>query len=85
MALYVRNPNTERLAREVAKLTGETLTDAIHVSLEERLRQEKLKRGAHPWNDAAIDAIIERAATLPLLDNRTEEEMLGYDENGLPT
>jgi antitoxin VapB len=83
MALYLNNAQAERLAREVADLTGETLTEAVRVSLEQRLRHEKLKRGARPWDDAAIEAIVRRAATLPLLDPRSPEEIL-YGDDGLP-
>jgi hypothetical protein len=38
-----------------------------------------------PWDDAAIDAIIERCKALPILDDRSDDEILGYDENGLPS
>jgi antitoxin VapB len=71
------------LARKVANLTGETLTEAVRTSLRERLRHEKLKRGE--GSDLAKDLaeIARRCAALPVLDDRTAEEILGYDENGL--
>ena len=62
MALSLDDPETDRLARQIASLTGEW-----------------------PWDDAAIDAIIERFNALPLLDDRTDDEILGYGENGLPS
>jgi len=83
MALSIRNPETEKLARQVSRLTGETLTEAIGKSLEERL--ERLK---HRRNDRNlrrdIDKILARVHALPVLDDRPEDEILGYDENGLP-
>lgn len=85
MALSLKDPETDSLARQVARLTGESLTQAVRGALQERLRHEQLKRGERPWDDAAIDAIIERCATLPVLDTRTDDEILGYDENGLPS
>jgi len=85
MALSLKDPETDSLARQVASLTGETLTEAVRTSLRERLRHEQLKRGEQPWDDAAIQAIIDRCAALPVLDNRTDDEILGYDENGLPS
>jgi len=85
MALSLKDPETDSLARQVASLTGETLTQAVRTSLRERLRHEQLKRGERPWDDAAIDAIIERFQALPILDDRTDDEILGYDENGLPS
>lgn len=36
MPISIKNPKTEMLARRVARLTGETLTEAIHEALEER-------------------------------------------------
>jgi antitoxin VapB len=85
VALSLKDPETDSLARQVARLTGETLTQAVRGALRERLRHEQLKRGERPWDDAAIQAIIDRCAALPLLDDRSAEEVLGYDENGLPS
>jgi antitoxin VapB len=86
MALSIRNPQTEKLARQVSHLTGETLTDAIGKSLAERL--ERLKRDRNRSHNAVrkeIDEILDRVHALPVLDDRTEDEILGYDENGLPS
>ncbi len=85
MALSLKDPETDSLARQVAALTGESLTEAVRTSLRERLRHETLKRGKRPWDDAAIDEIIARVRALPVLDDRTDDQILGYDENGLPT
>ena len=85
MALSFKDPETDSLARQVAALTGESLTEAVRGALRVRLREELLKRGKHPWDDAAIDAIIAGYNDLPLLDARTGNEILGYDENGLPS
>ena len=51
MALSFKDPETDALARQVAQLTGETLTEAVRGALAERLRHEQLKRGQRPWND----------------------------------
>jgi antitoxin VapB len=85
MALSLKDPETDSLARQVASLTGETLTQAVREALRERLRQEQIKRGERPWDDGAIQAIIDRCAALPVLDDRTDDDILGYDENGLPS
>ena len=83
MALSIKNLDTERMAREVAAKTGESITEAIQKSLEERLarlRQEKQSRVAL----AQIEEILRRVDQLPILDARTPEEIIGYDENGVP-
>ncbi|HEV7253257.1 MAG TPA: type II toxin-antitoxin system VapB family antitoxin [Mesorhizobium sp.] len=85
MALSLKDPETDRLARDVARLTGESLTEAVRVALEERLKRERLKRGKNPDLTARLDEIVRRFSALPVLDPRTPEEILGYDENGLPS
>jgi antitoxin VapB len=86
MALSIRDPKTDRLARELAALTGETMTGAIRVALEQRLERERRRRQAEiERRRTAIDAIVERFSRLPVLDDRSEDEILGYDERGLPT
>lgn len=84
MALSLKDKETDSLARQVASLTGETLTEAIRTSLRERLRQEQLKRGEGPELAKALAEIAQRCAGLPLLDRRSDDEILGYDENGIP-
>ena len=76
VALSIRDPETDRLARELAALTGETMTQAIRGALAERLAREKRRR--------ELLAIIEEFQKLPVLDDRSEDEILGYDEHGLP-
>ncbi len=85
MAPSLKDQETDSLARQVASLTGETLTEAVRGALRLRLRGPALTRGARPWDDAAIDAIIERFNALPVLDGRTDDEILGYDGRGLPS
>jgi len=84
MALSLKDKETDSLARQVASLTGETLTEAIRTSLRERLRHEQLKRGEGPELAKALEEIAKRCAALPVLDHRSDDEILGYDENGIP-
>ena len=83
MALSIKNPEVERLARELADKTGESITDAVMVALRERLvRQEDRRR------DLRVERLLEigrKGALLPKLDDRTADEILGYDEHGLPS
>lgn len=85
MALSLKDPETDKLARQVARLTGETLTEAVRVALAERLARERLKRGEAASIRAELDAIVKRFSTLPVLDDRSPDEIIGYDENGLPS
>ena len=86
MALSIRDPETERLARELAALTGETITHAIRTAIAKRLERERCERHAEiDRKIRAIEEIQRRVAALPVLDDRSPEEILGYDEHGLPT
>jgi antitoxin VapB len=85
MALSLKDPETDSLARQVASLTGETITQAVRTALRERLRHERLKRGEGPELARALREIAQRCAALPVLDDRTADEIIGYDENGLPS
>jgi antitoxin VapB len=85
VALSLKDPETDALARQVARLTGETLTEAVRKALAERLRNEQLKRGQAPIDRAKLKAIVERFAALPLHDHRSADEIIGYDRDGLPS
>ena len=85
MALSLKDPATDSLARQVASLTGETLTEAVRIALAERLGRERLKRGGPAELAEELKAIARRAAGRPVLDRRSADEILGYDENGLPS
>ncbi len=81
MALSIKNEKAERLASEVAKETGETLTQAVIRALEERL--ERLRgRTTAPSTIEAILEISRRCRALPDQDPRRPDEILGYDESG---
>lgn len=83
MALSIKDPETEQLARTLAERTGESITTATRRALEERLRRVGSNaRKAVLLEDLA--ASRGRWAALPVLDPRDADEILGYDENGLP-
>ncbi len=84
MPLSIKDPETDRLARELSEATGESITTAVANAVRERLERV---RGVPRGDDLLADltAIAERCAALPELDARSAEELLGYDEAGLPT
>lgn len=82
--LNIKNPNTDRLARALAAATGETLTEAVTRAIQERLERTTRQRGARSLH-AEVERIQERVSRLRVLDPRSADEILGYDEDGLPT
>lgn len=83
MALNIRNPETEKLAAELAKATGETKTEAVTRALRDRLGRVRRQRSRRSLADE-LNEIALHCAGLPVLDPRPGEEILGYDDRGLP-
>ncbi|MBN8727211.1 MAG: type II toxin-antitoxin system VapB family antitoxin [Xanthomonadales bacterium] len=84
MALNIRNDEAQRLAAEVARMTGETKTQAVITALHERLQRVRRAR-ARSSRAGALLAIAEECARLPVLDPRGNDEILGYDDDdGVP-
>ena len=77
--LYIKNPIAHCLAEKISKRDGVTLSDAVIGALEDKLRGTPA-----PIDRAGIEAIARRLAALPVLDPRTPDEILGYDEFGIP-
>lgn len=82
MALSIKNDEADRLAREVTEETGETLTEAVMISLQERL--ERLRRAKARTIGERLRRLREEVAAMPVVDSRSADEIIGYDENGLP-
>jgi len=78
--LYIKNPAAHRLAEQVAKQMGVTLTEAVIRALEEKAHQ-----APKPIDRKKLDEILARFDALPVLDSRSPDEILGYDEFGLPS
>jgi antitoxin VapB len=83
VALSLKDSETDRLAREVAKLTGESLTEAVRTALAERLERERRRRGQTKSLAERLDEIALHCAALPSYDARTPEEIVGYDDQGM--
>ena len=84
MGLHIKNEETHRLAVQLAALTGETLTKAVTTALRERLEREKIRRNRTGIAPALL-RIACRCGSRPVLDDRSPEAILGYDEHGLPS
>jgi antitoxin VapB len=83
MGISIKNARTEQLARELARETGESLTTAIRRAVEERLERVEGRRS--PGDKLRLArAALRRVDALPVLDARSPDEILGYDEHGLP-
>jgi antitoxin VapB len=82
MALNIKDIATDRLARRLATLTGESITVAIMLAVRERIDREGRIRGKASVEE--LLTIARRIAEAPNRDDRTDDEILGDDERGLP-
>ena len=82
MPLNIKDEEAHRLARKLAEATGESLTQAVKTSIEERLA--RVRHLNAPRLADQLDRIALDCAGLAVLDPRTPDEILGYDESGLP-
>ena len=87
MALSIKNREVEALARELARISRQPITEAVRQSLARELERQKIIARATPKAGLAerLMAIGREVAAMPVLDDRTPDEILGYDENGLPS
>ena len=83
MALSIKTAEADRLARELAAATGETLTDAVTTALRERL--DRIRPPARIDIAERLDRLSLEYSAMPVADDRPPDEIIGYDENGLPS
>lgn len=84
MPLNIKDRATEQVVRELAALTHQTVTETVRRAAEAALRRARQTTGRGRMAEEIME-IGKRCAGLPDLDPRTPDEILGYDENGLPT
>jgi antitoxin VapB len=83
MALSIKSDEADQLARELAAETGETLTEAVVIALRERLDRQHARHGA--TMQTRLARLAADVAALPIADDRTPEDIIGYGDAGLPS
>ncbi len=83
MALNIKHPDVDRLARELSRRRRRSITDVVLEALEAALAKERHAVRAPGLAKELLD-IGDRYAALPTQDQRSDDEILGYDEHGLP-
>ena len=83
VTLEIRDPEADNLAQELARTTGETIPQAVVNALRERLAREKARQNRPQALAEMLMRIGQACAALPLLDTRTADEIMGYDERGV--
>lgn len=85
MAISIKSPEADRLARELSAITGESITVAVTLAMRERIERERHQNKNQAALIDELMVIAAHCASLPNVDTRTDDEILGYDENGLPS
>ncbi len=79
MPISIKNAETETLLRQLSRLTGESLTDTVHRSLEERYQTILRERGGRTLADELLE-IGRRCGELPIVSNLPGGGILGSEE-----
>ncbi|CAN5165637.1 hypothetical protein BH23ACT9_BH23ACT9_34870 [soil metagenome] len=80
MVLSIKSERVDRMVRELAGLTGETITEAVEAAVATRLERERRAR-----RPVGLGDIVDRFASLDVHDARHPDAILGFDDAGLPT
>ncbi len=88
-ALHIDDPKAAALARELAERTGESVNDAVVHALERAIDRNPPPRREETEAEreerfARIMKLVEEMHKLPIIDLRSPDELVGYDEDGLP-
>lgn len=82
MALSIKTDEADRLARELAAATHESITEAVTIALRERLARVQTLPGPDIVTAARLLAVDFRAGATH--DPRSDDEIIGYDKHGVP-
>jgi antitoxin VapB len=87
MALSIKNKEVELAAKELSRLMDKPITEAVLIGLQRELQKQRSLSIKALYSDkfARLMQISKECAALPTLDQLTEDEILGYDEFGIPT
>lgn len=84
MALSIKDPETDALVRRLAKARGTSFTGAIRLAVENELARDGKGKRTFDQVWAEVQKIQREFAALPVADDREPDEIIGYDENGVP-
>ena len=84
MALNIKNPEPERMARDLARRRNQSITEVVTEALRKELERERRKPRREDKEEfhRRIQEIVDDVKKLPVLDDRTPDEIIGYNEHG---
>jgi antitoxin VapB len=86
MALSIKNEELDQRIRKLAGLTGKSLTTSLRIAVDNEIaRWEETKKEDRRAFLSHVRQIQEKIASLPTLTTLSDDDIIGYDENGLPS
>ena len=80
MPISIKDPDTDSKIRDLAALTGESITVAVRIAIEQRLKRESARQRA---GVAERLLALSLTQTSPKRHDETAETAIGYDEQGV--
>jgi antitoxin VapB len=82
MAILIKDREADQMIRTLADRTGESITDAVKTAVRDRLQKLPPSEEEIAERKRKLDALVARAKAMPTLDDRTPDEIIGYNEFG---
>ena len=82
MTVLIKDEEADRMIRQLAERTGETITDAVKGAVSEKLARTPLSEKEFAERRAKIEAILARLDAMPTVDHRSADEIIGYNDKG---
>ncbi|KRE24046.1 hypothetical protein ASE66_01920 [Bosea sp. Root483D1] len=84
MAILIKDPETDRIVRELAARTGRTITDAVKTAAERELAELPPRKGRIDMEK--LEKLLAEIDAMPKINSDlSDDEIIGYDENGVPS
>jgi len=82
MAILIKDQETDRMIRMLAERTGESIADAVKQAVRERLKRVPLTEEEIALRKRRLDRLVAEAKKLPTVDDRSADEIVGYNASG---
>jgi antitoxin VapB len=82
VAILIKDQEADQMIRILAERTGESITDAVKTAVRDRLRKLPLSEEEIAERKRKLDALVARGRKLKVIDDRTPDEIIGYNEFG---
>ena len=82
MAILIKDQETDRMIRMLAERTGESIADAVKQAVRERLKRVPLSEEEIALRKRRLDRLVAEAKKLPTVDDRSADEIVGYNASG---